>query len=200
VGGSQRPEAPAETTEARIALALGRRDADALAGVYDRLGPAAFALALAIAGGERERAAAAVEAAFARIAAEVDDADGRLTLDAWVLTLVRQEARLLRRVPPAPAPAAVAPAPADLPRAVAEAVALAGLSLAEAAERFGLAKLEAAAALHAGLEAGPRLVGERIVKSTRSSFCASRPTSAIVASAPANAPGELRDGLDLHRP
>ena len=39
------------------------------------------------------------------------------------------------------------------------------------------------------------------VMSTRSSFCASRPTSAIVASAPAKrAPGELRDGLDLHRP
>jgi hypothetical protein len=149
VGGSHRPEAAAETTEARIALALGRRDRDALGAVYDRLGRAAFALALSIAGGERERAAVAVEAAFARIPAEVDAADGRLTLDAWVLALVREEARRLRPVPPAAAPVAVPPA--DLPAAVAHAVALEGLSLAEAAARFGLAKLEAAAALHAGL-------------------------------------------------
>jgi len=163
VGGSHRPEAAAETTEARIALALHRGDRAALGAVYDRLGRAAFALALSIAGGERERAAAAVEAAFARIPDEVDGADGRLTLDAWVLALVREEARRLRRVPVATAPARAAPA--DLPRAIAEAVVLEGRSLAEAAARFGIGKLEAAAALHAGLQAvrataTPRVEGE----------------------------------------
>jgi DNA-directed RNA polymerase specialized sigma24 family protein len=153
VGGSHRPEAAAETTEARIALALGRGSREALGAVYDRLGRAAFALALSIVGGERERAAAAVEAAFARVPAEVDAADGRLTLDAWVLALVREEARRLRPVPLA-ATAAVRPVAADeLPRAVAEAVALQGLSLAEAAARFGIGRLDAAAALHAGLQA-----------------------------------------------